>query len=165
MYNVNMQSLVKETIPQLLPLDCSAQLLEVVPAIMRRIRSEMRRRTIPDLTVPQFRALNYLQRHPRSSLSDVATHLGLTLSSTSKLVQHLVAQKVVIRRGATDRRRVCLSLTQQGITALTIARLETQQQLTEILSSLTQDELTLISAALQILSLAFSRGGTGVNLP
>ncbi len=160
-----MQSLAKETIPQTSPSDCAAQLIEVTPVIMRRIRGEMRRRTIPGLSVPQFRTLNYLQRHPRSSLSDVSAHLGITLPSTSKLVQNLVAQKVVLRRSARDRRRICLSLTQQGITALTTARLETQQQLAESLSSLTQKELTVVSAALRVLSSAFSGGGKGVDLP
>ncbi|MDO8687257.1 MAG: MarR family winged helix-turn-helix transcriptional regulator [Dehalococcoidales bacterium] len=159
-----MQSLAKETIPQASPSDCSAQLIEVTPVIMRRIRGEMRRRTIPGLTVPQFRALNYLQRHPRSSLSDVAAHLGITLPSTSKLVQNLVVQKVVLRRSATDRRRVCLSLTQQGITALAVARLETQRQLDEVLSSLKQDELATVSAALRILNTVFAGGSTGVDI-
>lgn len=159
-----MQSLAKETIPQNLPSDCSAQLIEMTPVIMRRIRGEMRRRTIPGLTVPQFRVLNYLQRHPRSSLSDVAAHLGITLPSTSKLVQNLVVQKVVLRRGATDRRRICLSLTQQGITALAVARLETQRQLDEVLSSLKQEELATVSAALRILNTVFSGGGAGVDI-
>ena len=80
-------------------------------------------------------------------------------------MQNLVAQKVVLRRSARDRRRICLSLTQQGITALTTARLETQQQLAESLSSLTQKELTVVSAALRVLSSAFSGGGKGVDLP
>jgi DNA-binding MarR family transcriptional regulator len=165
MYNVNMQSLVKETNLPTLPSDCSAQLIEVIPVIMRRIRGEMRRRTMPGLAVPQFRTLNYLQEHPRASLSDVAAYLGLTLPSTSKLIQKLVTQKAVVRRGARDRRRVCLSLTQQGITALDQARLETQQQLAQNLSSLTQKELNVVSAALRVLNLAFSRGGAGVNIP
>lgn len=159
-----MQSLAKETILQTSPSDCSAQLIEITPVIMRRIRSEMRRRTIPGLSVPQFRALNYLQGHPRSSLSDVAAHLGITLPSTSKLVQNLVTQKVVLRRSATDRRRVCLSLTQQGISALNIARLETRQQLEESLKSLTQEELVTVSAALRILNKVFSGGSAGVDI-
>ena len=166
-----MQSLAKETVAQVKepvtrpsPSDCSAQLIEVTPLLMRRIRHEMRRRTMPGLSVPQFRTLNYLRRHPRSSLSDVAAHLGLTLPSTSKLVQKLVAQKVVLRRGATDRRRVCLSLTQEGITALSVAHLETRQHLADGLSPLTTKELATVSAALQILNAAFSGGSAIVDI-
>jgi MarR family transcriptional regulator for hemolysin len=116
------------------------------------------------LTIPQFRALNYLQTHPRCSLSDVADHLGLSLPSTSKLVQNLVIQKVIVRRSAQDRRRVCLSLTQQGMTALAAAHIETQQQLAKILSSLTQEELSAVLSVLQILNKAFTGGGAGVNI-
>jgi DNA-binding MarR family transcriptional regulator len=165
------QSLAKETItqakeskPQATPSDCSAQLIEVTPVIMRRIRNEMRRRTMQDMTMPQFRALGYIKAHPGTSVSDVADHLGFTLPSASKLVQHLVAQKVVVRRDAEDRRRVCLSLTQEGITALAKARLETQLQLTESLGSLTQKELSAVSTALSILNMAFSGGSTGGSI-
>jgi DNA-binding MarR family transcriptional regulator len=160
-----MQSLAKETIMPVSPLDCSEQLIELTPVLMRRIRSEMRRRTMPGLTIPQFRALNYLQAHPRSSLSDVAEHLGFTLPSTSKLVQNLVTQKVIVRRSAPDRRRICLSLTKQGLTALAAARLETQQQLAESLSSLSGEELSLIYSGLRILARAFNGGDASVNIP
>ena len=159
-----MQSLAKETILPASPLDCSAQLIELTPVIMRRIRNEMRSRTLPGLTIPQFRALNYLQIYPRSSLSDVAGHLGFSLPSTSKLVQNLVKQKVIVRRNAPDRRRVCLSLTQQGITALVAAHMETQKQLAEILGSLTQSELSAVLSVLRILNKAFTGGGAGVNI-
>lgn len=160
-----MQLLAKETISQSNPSDCSAQLIEVTHLLMRRIRREMRSRTIPGLSVPQFRTLNYLKMHPRSTLSDVAGHLGLTLPSTSKLIQNMVEQKIVVRRRAADRRQVSISLTEDGITALAKARLETQQQLAESLKSLTQEELFTISAALHILNSVFSGGGTGVGIP
>ncbi len=158
-----MQSLDKETIKVTSSVSAT-QLIELIPIIMRRISSEMRLRTMPGLTVPQYRTLSYLQRHPRSSLSDVAAFLGLTLPSTSKLVQKFVAQKIVLRRDAKDRRRVCLSLTQQGAAALAKARLETRQKLMENLNSLTPEELATVTAALRILSSAFSGGGTGVNI-
>jgi DNA-binding MarR family transcriptional regulator len=170
-YTVIVQLLDKETINpaneivnQATPSDCATQLVEVTPIIMRHIQNEMRRRTRPDLTVAQYRTLNYIKVHPKASLSDVAAHLGLTLPSTSKLVQHLVEQKVVTRRGAADRRRVSLSLTQQGTTALDAARLETQQQLAESLSSLSPRKLSAVSAALRILNKAFSGGSPGVNI-
>jgi DNA-binding MarR family transcriptional regulator len=113
---------------------------------------------MPGLSVPQFRALGYLSKHPRASLSEVAEHLGLTLPSTSKLIQNLVSQKVVARRQAADRRQVCLSLTQVGSAALDQARLETQQKLADSLSSVDPADLAVISAALQVLSQAFSEG-------
>jgi DNA-binding MarR family transcriptional regulator len=160
-----MQSLDKETISKSNPSECAAQLIEVTPIVMRNIRSEMRRRTMPDLSVPQFRTLSYLKKNPRTSLSDLSEHLGLTLPSTSKLVQNLVKQKVVVRRHAADRRRVCLALTSEGLTAFDRARIETRQKLAEKLNSLTEEQLTTVNSAMRILHAAFSEGSTIVDLP
>jgi DNA-binding MarR family transcriptional regulator len=164
-YTLIMQSLDSETISNSNPSSCAAQLIEVTPIIMRNIRSEMRRRTMPDLSMPQFRTLSYLQKNPRTSLSDLSEHLGLTLPSTSKLVQNLVKQKVVVRRHATDRRRVCLALTSEGLAAFDKARIETRQKLAEKLTSLTEEQLSTVSSAMGIIHAAFSEGSTIVNLP
>jgi len=160
-----MQSLAKETIKSSSPFECSAQLIEIVPLIMRRIRGEMRSRTLGGLTIPQFRTLSFIYRNPRSSLSDLAAHLGLTPPSTSKLVQKLVIKKAIVRRVANDRRRVCLSLTEQGTTALNQSRLETQQQLEKSLNELNSEEIMTVLNALKFLQSAFKEGGTDVNIP
>jgi DNA-binding MarR family transcriptional regulator len=164
-YTLFMQSLDNETISNSNPSSCAAQLIEVTPVIMRSIRSEMRRRTMPDLSVPQFRTLSYLQKNPRTSLSDLSEHLGLTLPSTSKLIQNLVKQKVVARRHAADRRRVCLVLTSEGLAAFDRARTETRQKMAEKLNSLTNEQLATVSSAMKILHTAFSEGSTIVSLP
>jgi DNA-binding MarR family transcriptional regulator len=158
------KSLDRETI-KVTSSDCTLQLMELIPVIMRRITNEMRLRTMPGLTVPQYRTLNYIQRHPGTSLSDLAVFLGLTLPSTSKLVQKFVTQKIIVRTVASDRRRVCLSLTPEGSEALARARQETREKLMETLNSLTHDDLATISNALQILNTVFPGGGPGVNLP
>jgi len=158
------QQLVSESISGTSPSGCSDQLIEVVPLIMRRIRREMRRHSIPGLSVAQFRTLIYLQRHPGTSLSEVAEFLGLTLPSASKLVDRLVMDKSVSRRIAQDRRRVKLGLTERGQTALDLARLEAREQLSESLKLLSQEELATVSAALRVLGLAFTRGSADVNV-
>jgi DNA-binding MarR family transcriptional regulator len=119
---------------------------------------------MPGLSLPEFRALNYLSQHPEASLNVVAEHLGLTPPTASKLVQKLVTDGVVVRKAATDRRRVCLSLTESGKSALSAARVETRQQLAECLGSLNQKELNAVSMALKALGRAFSQGGVNVNL-
>ena len=78
--------------------ECARQLLDTAPQIMRFIRAEMRSHRGHDLSVPQFRTLTFVNRNPEVSLSHLADHLGLTLPSTSKLVDGLVNQKVVTRR-------------------------------------------------------------------
>lgn len=159
-----MQQLARETIKPVSTSDCSEQLLEVTPIIMRTIREEMRKRTLPGLTVPQYRALNYIRKNPGASLHAVAAYLGLTAPSTSKLVQKLVMTKIVARRVASDRRMVRLSLTDAGIRALGQAWTETRDQLADDLKHLSAGELSALSVALPALGRAFSQGGDDVNI-
>ncbi len=77
--------------------ECARQLLDTTPQIMRFIRAEMRSHRGHDLSVPQFRTLTFINRNPEASLSNLANHLGLTLPSTSKLVDGLVNQKIITR--------------------------------------------------------------------
>ena len=100
---------------------CAQEILEVVPAVMRTIRAELRRHRMADLTVPQFRTLAFIDHKADASLSDVAEHIGLTLPSMSKIVDGLVVRKLVTRQThPTDRRRMTLALTTRGQTALQV---------------------------------------------
>lgn len=97
------------------PQSCAAELLEVVPIIMRAMRAEVRRQRLPELSMPQFRALAFIGRNAGAALSDVAAFLGLGLPSASKLVDGLVDSKFVTRETAPgDRRRVQLALSSAG---------------------------------------------------
>ena len=77
------------------PQEAAHQLLEVIPVVMREIRTEMRSRRSPDLTVPQFRTLSFVNRNVGSSLLEVANHLGLTPPSTSRIVDGLIYRKMM----------------------------------------------------------------------
>jgi DNA-binding MarR family transcriptional regulator len=97
------------------PQTCAADLLEIVPLIMRAMRAEVRRQRTPELSMPQFRALAFVGRNEGAALSDVAAFLGLGLPSASKLIDGLVGEKWVIRETAVgDRRRVELTLSPEG---------------------------------------------------
>ncbi len=73
------------------------QIVDVVPLVMRIIRNRLRERRAADINVSQFRALLYLNRNHGASLSDLADHIGLTPPSMSKLIEGLVARKLVSR--------------------------------------------------------------------
>lgn len=101
----------------------AAVILETVPPVMRAIRSRMRQAGLPGLSVPQFRVLLYVRRHPGTGLSEIADHLGTTLPATSEVVNRLVRQGFLTR--ATDereRRRICLGLSQAGSGGLEAAQ-------------------------------------------
>jgi ABC-2 type transport system ATP-binding protein len=108
------------------PEECARELLETVPTIMQDIKTQMRSHRTPDLTIPQFRTLVYADRNPGTSLSDLAEHLGLTLPSTSKLVDDLLKRGFITREEhPIDRRRLKLALTVRGIEILDASRTAT----------------------------------------
>ncbi len=138
--------------------ECAALLLEVVPPVMRAIRTEMRRNRAADLSVPQLRTLIYLSRHSGASLSDLAEHVGLTLPSASRLVDALVARCAVARMAsAADRRRVALMVTEPGAAILAEARRATQTSLAARLAGLSEEERRAVARAMRSLRTAFAR--------
>jgi DNA-binding MarR family transcriptional regulator len=142
------------------PFETAHEVLEVVPVVMRAIRTEMRRRRAPDLSVPQFRTLGFVNRHPGTSLSDVAEFIGLTLPAMSKLVDGLVERKLVTREiHAGDRRRVTLDLTRRGRTCLQAAHDSAQASLAARFAPLDAEERSVIVRALEILYPLFAVEG------
>lgn len=98
-----------------MPQDCAAELLEVVPMVMRAMRAEVRGHRAPELSMPQFRALAFIGRNEGAMLSDVANFLGQTLPAASKLVDGLVTAQFAIRRqDPGDRRKISLTLSAAG---------------------------------------------------
>ncbi len=141
---------------------CAQAVLEVVPLVMRTIRAEMRQHRAADLSVPQFRTLAFIDRNAGTSLSDVAEHIGLTLPSMSKIVDGLVARKLVIREThPEDRRRMILTLTRSGQTALESSRKATRACLAEMLAPLSDAEHTTIVKAMENLREVFSPESNG----
>jgi MarR family transcriptional regulator for hemolysin len=117
----------------------------------------MRRYRGPELAVPQFRVLAYLNENEGASLSDVAEHLGLRLPSMSTLVEGLVERKLVARGpSAIDRRRITLALTARGRSTLAAAREATQKRLAERLQALPVGELDSVIGSLHKLRTIFA---------
>lgn len=142
------------------PDTCAQEILEVVPAVMRSIRAELRRHRAADLSVPQFRTLAFVERQADASLSDVAEHIGLTLPSMSKIVDGLVARKFVTRQThPTDRRRMTLTLTARGLSALAASRAATRACLAEAMTVLSDRQRETVVQAMEILRPVFASHG------
>ena len=148
------------------PEEAARQLLEVIPVVMREIRSEMRSRRSPDLTVPQFRTLSFISRNVGSSLLDVANHLGLTPPSTSRLVDGLIYRKMMTREDhPDDRRRVKLTVTNLGEKILEASRQDALTYLSTKLSNIDTEDREAIIKAMNILQPIFTsdtKTGTGL---
>jgi DNA-binding MarR family transcriptional regulator len=135
---------------------CAQEVLEVIPLVMRTIRTQMRQSTMKNLSVPQFRTLSYIHRHPDTSLTEVAEYLGSTAPSASALVEGVVARNLVTRQDSQlDRRRITLNLTDEGRLILDAAHEETQAFLAEILAKLSAQERERVIQAMNALRQIF----------
>ena len=142
------------------PDECAREVLEVVPLVMRTIRTEMRRHRAPELTVPQYRTLAFVNRNEGTSLSGAAEHIGLTLPSMSKLMDGLVTRGLVTREThAGDRRRITLALTPHGRTMLQSAHQAAQNCLARRLAELSVAERAMVTQAMLALRPIFMPEG------
>jgi DNA-binding MarR family transcriptional regulator len=139
------------------PRDCAAELLEVVPLMMRVIRAKVRAYSSPELSMPQFRTLAFLGRNEGATLSDVASFLVLTLSATSKLVDGLVTADLVTRENdSLDRRKISLGLTVSGQKKFRAAREATADFLTDRVADVSAEERACITDSMRVLRAIFS---------
>jgi DNA-binding MarR family transcriptional regulator len=137
--------------------DCAREVLEVVPSVMRFIRTQMRSHRALDLSVPQFRALVFIERVGAPCLGEVAENLGLTPPSASVLVDGLQARGMITRSDSpVDRRRLTLAITTEGRQALAQSRAETQKSLSAILAGLDAQEIAAVTRAMRALHRAFA---------
>lgn len=136
---------------------CAQGVLETVPAVMRYIRAQMRSHRGAGLSVPQLRALLFVNRNQGAALGSLAEHLGLTPPSTSKLVEELVNRRLLARRSSrTDRRKVSLGLSQAGKRLLEAVLEETHGKLSAALAGLSPEDLQTVSLAMRALRNCFA---------
>jgi DNA-binding MarR family transcriptional regulator len=135
----------------------ASELMEAMPAIMQFVRAEMRSQREPSLSVPQFRVLAFLGRHPHASLSKVADHIGITRATASTMVDRLVQRELVDRQeDPHERRHIMLKLTQMGSDRLEEMRNTTRQKIADLLDELTPKELDHVAIGLTLLGRVFN---------
>ena len=130
--------------------------LETVPQITCAMSHRHRSHETPPLTVPQFRTLHFVQSQAGPSLSATADFLGLSLPSTSKLVDHLVRGGFLTRENdASDRRRMTLRITGRGDALLKGAQASVRLRLAETLNRFASADLAALQKALGLLRGSF----------
>jgi len=137
--------------------ECATSVLEVVPLVMDTLRAAMRQNVGDQFSVPQFRCLNFIAREPGSSISAVASFLGVTLPTASAMVDRLVrAGAVRTRSFPGDRRRTQLHITAAGKSQLGEIRRGAHADLVRALAGLGARELRELQTGLGVLEHAFS---------
>lgn len=138
------------------PEDCAADVLDTVPAVMDALRGAMRAHVGDQLSVPQFRCLNFVAHKPGASIGDVAAFLGVTMPTASAMVDRLVrAGSVWPDTDPQDRRRSRLQVTDAGRAQLRDIRSGAHSDLARTLAARSADELRALQAGIDVLRLAF----------
>lgn len=138
--------------------DCAREVLEVVPAVLRPIRQQMRRHRAAGLSIPQFRSLCFVERYDGASLSMVADHLDLSLPTVSRMISGLVQRGYMQRKSSEDdRRHVSLSLRPRGQAVMREARSATQKFLSQKFEALPQERREALVVAMQALREVFEQ--------
>ena len=135
---------------------CAIATLEVVPAVMDMLRAAMRRHVGEQLSVPQFRCLNFISREPGCSISAVGSFLGVTVPTASAMVDRLVrAGAIKPRAYPGDRRRTQLHITASGQAQLRMIRDGAHDDLVAAFANLSARELRDLQSGLDVLRRAF----------
>ncbi len=144
------------------PEECARAVMEAVPLVMRFLRGEMRRQRASHLSVPQFRVLAFLTRHPGACLFAVADHLGVARPTASILVDRLVRRGLVTRTDdPEERRRIALRLTAAGARHFQQAREATRAWLAGVLRGQSPSCLQQIAQGVTLLGETFKALGDG----
>lgn len=131
---------------------CAAQVHDTIHLIMRTIGPEMRKRAQGELSFQQFRVMKHVEHHSGISLSELATHLGVTISSASKIIDGLVEKGCVARETALDdRRKLVLAITEAGKAVFASMDLQAVACLSEKLASLTPSECAMVNLSMELI--------------
>ncbi|AFZ23397.1 transcriptional regulator [Cylindrospermum stagnale PCC 7417] len=138
--------------------ECATRVMDTIPLIMRFIRGDMRAHSAASLSIPQLRSLAFLNRNPGASLSDLAEHLGVTCATASSTTERLVQRNFVQRCDhPQERRRVVLSLTDEGKYHLQQSLDQTRAHIADLLQGLTPEQVSQIEEVLALLKNVFEQ--------
>jgi DNA-binding MarR family transcriptional regulator len=138
------------------PGHCADAVLDTVPAVMDALRMAMRQHVGDQLSVPQFRCLNFVAHEPGCTIGAVAAFLGVTMPTASAMVDRLVKAGVVRpTTPAQDRRRSQLHITPSGRAQLQKIRRGARDELRRAMAVLSPAQLNTLHAGLDVLRLAF----------
>lgn len=140
--------------------DCARRLLEVLPSAMDLLRSAMRSHVGEQISVPQFRALNFVARPPGCTVGELAAFIGVTMPTASALADRLArAGWLQAQPDPQDRRRSRLQATAAGHGQLGQIARGARGELAARLAGCSAGELATLESGLEVLQ-RLSRSAT-----
>lgn len=138
------------------PRQAASLVIENIPQLMRLLRAKLREKRSGELSMAEFRTLAFIQANQGASLSEVAGHIGLSLPAMSRLVDGLVKQQLLTRKGhGVDRRRICLGLTPIGKRDLNEAYRHAESYFADKLAELSGDDRRRLADSINTLKRLF----------
>ena len=115
-----------------------AAAIDAVGGSLLAVWDVARERTTSRLSSSQLRAVVAVEQHQGINLRGLAEHLGMLVSSASRLCDRLVAAGMLQRESSLlDRREISLHLTAEGEALLTELRAERRSELARVLAEMT----------------------------
>jgi MarR family transcriptional regulator, organic hydroperoxide resistance regulator len=134
------------------------EVIERVIQSRRRINNFIREGSVElwinmNLTIPQMKCLCYISRYGKINLSGLAAGIHVTPANVTGIIDRLVEQGLVDRiPDNADRRVLWLNVTEKGESMLTNLREGKSSKMRELLESLSDKELSVVSEAFAILA-------------
>src|SRR4051812_5023069 len=111
--------------------------------------------TALELTMSQAKLLYVVMAYGPLTMSEVAGQLGITLSTASGAVDHLVSAGLLPRADApANRRQVHVGVTRVGLSALEQMREFGERQLRSLFDHIADDDVAVVERAMEILTRA-----------
>jgi DNA-binding MarR family transcriptional regulator len=131
-------------------------------AVSRLVRAQLRSRRPGGLTLPELRALAFVNADPACNPSQLAEYLMLTRPAVTRLLDGLVGRKLVSRRpDPGDRRRLRLALTRAGRAHLETVYATARSVVAERLGALSPADRRAVERAMRLLLPVVTPGRRG----
>ncbi len=118
------------------------RIIQLTPRIIRGFaQHEHSYLTRGEISLPQFWALDYLHRNGKTKMKSLATHLSISPSATTGLIDRLIAQKLVARKNdLRDRRIVWIEVTSKGEDIICDIRKQKVRALMKVFGKISSDD-------------------------
>ncbi len=108
--------------------------------------------SIAKLSLLQIQALVFLQQKPNAQMREIAVQFKIEMPTATSLVNKLCKMGLVVRKeDLQDRRLVRISLTDQGRSLLTKAKIDRSKKLTQIISYLSESDQQVLKKIIMTL--------------
>ena len=119
------------------------ELLEATQAFEKKLNLAL---MYSGLRLPQFRAMLFLEKSGKITVSDLSRYLNVTRATMSVLVKHLLKMNIVESiNNSQDKRSYYLILTEAGLSRLALAKSEVLLVQDKISEHFTEDTIVALN--------------------